>query len=675
MVEVETTRGPTRGDRLRRSAYSTYARLTTPRDTPLRRQLALGLSAYGVILVVLVALGINGSSMGLLYTLMFGGRDPGLLAGSPRAIRSDEWLVVAPLTVSQVEQGLPRVSEVFPGGFDTSIVWDLPYGDWSILLRPHMWGFFFLPLDNAFALKWWLPFIVMAAVVFSLLCILWRRPLASFAVAGAFAAAPFFQWWFGSGSFWPPTCAAAACLGTVVMLRTDKAWVRWLIAAGVGYAVAVAVVALYPPYLIPCLYPAFGFCLGWLLTWRSELSWGQRLRRLLPLAVAAVVVGVVIVVYLATRADTVDAVMSTVYPGQRLSPTGARSSFPWLSMYAGVFGVGLRAADFTGFAPNASEGSSFVFVGLYLLPSAAWLVWSRWRRGRGIDWAMIGTVGSLALLLAFVYVPGWDVIAHVLLLDRVVLPRIVIGLGVGSLLLLALVVARLREEPDRRIPLWTTAGAVVLVLGSHALVYLGLRRSAPAVLAASAGWVVLLVLLTVAVALFSRGRATVPGVLVAIVALVVAGWVNPIYRGVFDMRTTDIGKAIEEVDEASPGTWVSVSGIAGTAVLRETGVESYSGVQAWPSEEMWHDLDPDGSDEASWNRYAHVNWTADPAAAPITLIQADLLQIRLDSCGTFAQAHLDYVLSEAPLDQECVEQVTAVPEGASTFYIYEIVPS
>ena len=283
-------------------------------------------------------------------------------------------------------------------------------------------------------------------------------------------------------------------------------------------------------------------------------------------------------------------------------------------MYAGIFGIGLRAADTTGFAANASEGSSFIFFGLYLVPSALWLLWSRWRRGAGFDWAMVGVLASLGLMFAFIYVPGWDALAHLLLLDRVVMPRIVIGMGVGSILLLALVVGRLRELSDVRIPVWTTVASVAAVLLTHWVVYRGLVRNAPAVLEASIAWVALLVVLAVAIGLFSRGRATVPGILVALVALVVAGWVNPIYQGVFDMRETAVGQAIEEVDAENPGSWVAVDGLAATAVLRETGVESYSGVQGWPSQEMWDDLDPDGGDEDAWNRYAHVNWTANPDA-------------------------------------------------------------
>lgn len=674
MTEVEATKSSGRVADVRHWLLLHYVRLIQPSRMPLRRQLLLGLSAYALLLVVLVATGINGSSMGLLYSEMFGTGDPNIIKGIPRSIRSDEWLVVAPLTVAQVQQGLPRMSSLFPGGFDTSIVWDLPYHEWSVLLRPHMWAFFFLPLDNAFALKWWLPFFVMTAALFVLVCTLWRRPLAAFAVAGAFALSPFFQWWFGSGSFWPPACAIAACAGTVLMIRTSRTWVRWVISALVSYLVIVAVVALYPPYLVPCLYPAVGFVAGWFFTARALPS-RDRLRRLAPLGVGAVVVVIVLVAFLLTRRDTIDAVLSTVYPGQRLTLTGGKASFPWLAMYAGIFATGLRGADLTGFAPNSSEGSSFVFFGLYLVPSALWLLWSRWRRGAGADWAILGVLASMVVMFVFVYLPGWDALAHLMFLDRVVLPRIVIGMGLGSVLLLVLVVARLRNLEDVRIPVWTTAATVAAVLLTHWAVYVGLARHAPTVLEATVAWLPLLLALTLAMAMFSRGRATVPGVLIALVAIVVGGWVNPIYRGVFDMRETGVGQAIQEVDAQDPGAWVSVSGLASTAVLRETGVESYSGVQAWPSLEMWHDLDPDGSDEQAWNRYAHVNWTADLAAPDIVLVQADVVQVKLDSCGAIAQEHIAHVLSDTPVDQPCLREVQSVPEGPSTFYIYDVVPA
>jgi len=650
-----------------------YRRWTRPSRVPLLRQVAYGLAGYAVMFAGLVALRINGSSMGLLYSQFFSGADPHLLAGTERPIRSDEWLVANPLIISQVKQGLPRMSEVLPGGFDASIVWDLPTRDWSVLLRPHEWGFFVLPLDYAYAFRWWLPLFVAAAAVFVLACLLWRRTIASWLVAGAFVVSPFFQWWFGSGSFWPPAAAAAAAGAMVVLLRAPRRWMRWAAAAVAGYLVAVAVIALYPPYLIPCFYPAIGFCVGWFATRSStELAWSARWRRLIPLGVAAVAAGVAAGAFLLTHAAAVNAVTSTVYPGQRLTPPGRADEFPWTPMYAGVFSSALRGIV-TGFAANASEGSSFIFFGLYLVASAGWLVWRQWRRRREMDWALVGVLASFALLAAYTYVPGWGPLAHLLLLDRVEMPRIVIGYGVASIILLVLVVGRLRTDPPGRIPWWTTAVAVLLVVGNHLAVWHRVRTAAPLVLVTALWWIPALVLLALATAMFSRGRATVPALLSAIVGLVAAGWVNPVYQGVLDLRSTDIGQAIERTDAQAPGAWVAVGGLGATSVLRETGVESYSGVQAWPTASMWDALDPDKSDLTTWDRYAHVNWVADLGAPPITLAHLDVVQVRLDSCDTFAQTHLSHVLSEGPAAQPCLAERARIPSGGVTYYIYDVV--
>jgi hypothetical protein len=654
--------------RLRPARRSRWERsLWAVRGASLQRQIVWGLAAYFVLFTLLVAFGINGSSSSLLYGSFHPGTDPGLIAGQPRPIRSDEWLVVTPLIISQVQNGLPAVSDIFPGGMDASIVWDLPYRDWSVLLRPHMWGFFALPLDNAFAFKWWLPFFVLTAAGYVLLTVLWRRPLAAFAVAGLFAVSPFMQWWFLPNTFWPPAAALAACAAVLVLLDHPHGWWRWPVGVGTAYLVALAVITLYPPFLIPCIIAAVGFAFGAVLS-KRELSWRERLRRLIPLAVGAVAACVVTAIFLAQRSATVHKVLSTVYPGQRLTPTG--TGVPWLSTFAGVFGQGLRASDQTGFSGNSSEGSSFLFLGMYLIPVVIWLLVRQWRRGQ-TDWLLLGTVLSLATLLAFVYVPGWDVVAHILLLDRTTATRSLVGIGVSSMLLLGLVVHRLAAE-RRRAPWWIVVAVVVLVVAQHLAVLGELQRHAPQVLAVVGEWPVMLVLLTGALVLFARSRPLPAALLAAVVALMVAGWVNPIHRGVVDLRSTNIGEAIAQTEKAHPGAWVGVGGADVMAVLRESGVEAYSGVQPYPSAEMWKDLDPTSSNVAAWNRYAHVNWTLSPDAPEITVPQADVLLLRFDSCAAFEQRYVKYVLTAQPVQQGCVRLVRSIPESGTSFYIYAV---
>lgn len=644
--------------------------LAAVRGARLRDQLLAGLAVLALAFTALVALGINGSSSGALYSSFYAGENPDALLGGPKGIRSDEWLVITPLTISQVENGLPAESDVFPGGMDATIVWDMPYREWSVLLRPHQWGFFVLPLDNAFAFKWWLPFFGLAASGFVLLCTLWRRPLAALGVAGMFTLSPFMQWWFLPNTFWPAAAALAACAAVVLLLEHRTGRWRWPVAMLAAYLVVVAVVPLYPPFLIPCIVAALGFAVGAVLA-RGETPVRERLRRLVPLGVGAVAAGAVTALFLAQRSETVEKVLGTVYPGERLTPTGT-GLLPWQSAYAGVFAQGLRNPDQTGFTANSSEGSSFLFLGLYLLPVVVWLLVRQWRRRR-TDWLLLGSTLSLGVLVAFVYVPGWDALAHLLLLDRTTENRSLIGFGVASLLILAVVVHRLDTERVRA-PWWLAALVAVLVVGQQLAVLGHLREYAPQIANVVGSWPVLLALLVAALVLFSRRWVTPAALCAAVLALAVAGSVNPIMRGVLDLRETEIGRTIEEVDSADPGSWVAIGGADVMALLRESGVEAYSGVQPYPSDEMWEDLDPDASEDEAWNRYAHVNWTLSEDAEDIQLAQADVVVVRFDSCEAFEQEHVDYVVSTQAIEQPCVRLLEQVTGGASTFFVYTVTP-
>jgi hypothetical protein len=639
------------------------------RGIQLHNTIWIGIGFYGLLLMLFTITTINGTSAGSLYSNFFRGADPRLLAGQPRWIRSDEWLVQTPLTLSQVQQGLPRLSHIVPGGVDVSVLWNVPYREWSTLFRPQMWAFFVLPLDHAFAFMWWLPAIVLGAAAYALLTTLWRRPGAALAGSLAFVFSGFFQWWYEAITLWPVAFALVTATCTIWMLRNVSRRTRGLLGVLAAYSAIVAVLSQYPAFLVPCTLAAAAFCLGSVLS--ADLSWKERLGRTAPLLAAGAVAGAVSLSYFLTRLSTVEAVLATIYPGQRRGVTGDLKSFSHYSVWAGIFGQGLTGPSVRGFAVNASEGSSFLFVGFFLFPSACWLIGRRWRSVRQVDWLMVALLGCLTLFLAFVYVPGWDAIAHVMLLDRTTFARIVIGLGLVSFFLLAVVVERLAEL-RRRPPLWTVAAAIVLVGLPHAVVLGHLRGHAAPFLESIPWWPVLLVGLMAAVILYALGRRTLPSVLLLVVSFCVSGTVNPLYRGVLDLRDTDIGREIISVQHEHPGTWLAIGDPGTAAMLRETAVESYSGDQAWPSQQMWNQIDPHGTEAKIWNRYAHIWWTANPGAPEIRLKGPDSVGLRFDSCSRFAQSNVTYVLTQKVLKQTCVRKISEVPEPSSRYWIYRV---
>ena len=77
----------------------------------------------------------------------------GLLLGTPKDIRSDEWVGETPWILSQAAR---RFAMENPGIGDgvMPLLNNLPARHWTMLFRPQMWGFFITDLEHAFAFYW-----------------------------------------------------------------------------------------------------------------------------------------------------------------------------------------------------------------------------------------------------------------------------------------------------------------------------------------------------------------------------------------------------------------------------------------------------------------------------------------------------------------------------------------
>ena len=152
--------------------------------------------------------------------------------------------------------------------------------------------------------------------------------------------------------------------------------------------------------------------------------------------------------------------------------------------------------------------------------------------------------------------------------------------------------------------------------------------------------------------------------------------VNPLYRGVLDLRETDAVQAIEKIDAESQGDWVGIAETPlPTMMLVQAGVASYNGFQSAPSPEMWDEIDPSGRSEEEWNRLANVSWVVGEGDPDPRNPAPDQIQLTFDSCDDFAQDNVEYVLSESDVDQSCLRLITTVTDGPTEMHIYEVVPA
>lgn len=636
-----------------------------------------GLLFPGVSLLVgclLTILGWSGTSSGALRRAVTGtDADDRLIAGQPRSVRSDEWLVATPLTVSQVEHGFARTNPDLGGGNDVSLPFTVPCADWSTVFRVESLPYLFLPLPNAFAAAWWLMSWILAVGAYALvLALLPGRHLLASALGTALLFAPFVQWWYIPATLMSLGWACWAAAAYIAAARATAPLRRWVLTAAVGYAAAALALVSYLPFTVPCALVGAAVCIGWTLRAGPEVPMRQRWREVMLGLIALVLAGAVVVVFLLSRRDLVTALATTSYPGHRRVPTGGGQLSRVLS---GFLDRKLLSAEPTlgGFAPNASEASSFLPFGFYLLIPAGWLITRSVRRHQRPD-GMLPCLAAAFLVLGLdLTVPGLDLLAKITGLSLVPHKRLVIGFG---LLGLVLVAAVLREAERQKItwPRWLVGLTAASAVGVSAGTGFRVAQSAPAFAGPAVSFLGLAVIVgAICAALLRWPGVGAAGALLA--GVLVSAPVNPLYRGVYDVRVTGLGQAIRDVDRPDPGGWVSVAGLTSTGVLTSAGVQHWSGVYGVPDPALWSWVDPTSRYRDTWNRYAYVLFTDDAATERVQLIQDDVIVVNVDLCSAIAGSHIRHILSDRMLPAGCLTLAATVRAGMRTYLLYDGPPA
>jgi hypothetical protein len=378
---------------------------------------------------------------------------------------------------------------------------------------------------------------------------------------------------------------------------------------------------------------------------------------------------VVVLLWLHSKAAVIAAFTATVYPGQRLTPTGERD---WLGLTRTVgssFSESLKnEAGFLGI--NSSEASTFFLLGVFLIPVGFWIAIRRRRAHAELPWLTIGMVAFLILILAFMLVPGWNPIAHVLFLDLSNSTRMRIGVGFASFVLVGSIARDLDEESTaapRKLAIITVA---VFALSQIAIATAVFVVQGPDRLwHGSPLWIAFAAVSCAAIYLFARKRPAWGVVAFLVLSVFSSAGVNPVYVGVLDLRTTAVSRAVVTTNVAAPKTWVGIGGLENT-ILMESGVIAYNGTQGAPSKTMWNQIDPSHKYISQWNRLGDVVWKTGAGEPVVTNPAEDVISVTFDACAPFAQKYVGYVLSQSSIHSPCLTPVShfVLPRSSSTIY-------
>ncbi|MCD7101234.1 DUF7657 domain-containing protein [Pseudoclavibacter sp. 13-3] len=652
-------------------------RLTRPRLSGMPNLLVL-LWFPGLLVgaaCVLVMFGISGSSTAAWASYFGDQAGVTVLAGEPRPIRSDEWMIQSGWVVSQYQLGFPVMNGAFPGGVNSLMYNDAPTLHWSMAFRPHLLGFFVLPLDQAMSVRWWLPVVALVGMCYVLIVLfLPTRPLSAAALSIAAFCSPIIQWWMLPSTLWPVAWAFAVLTAVVLALKVSKRWVRVAAAVVAGYLTVTMAMSLYVPYMVATFVPVLFVSVGLAASAAraGALRWRLVLARLTPLLVAGAVAVFVVGLWLFQQRTSVQQVLSTAYPGARNTLPGQGDRHDLLALMSAPFQSALNSGDFSGLGVNPPESASPLLVGLFLVPAVIWVI-VHFRRTTGyLDWALVSTLAANLFVLAFLYIPGWAVISKPLGLFLTTEHRLRLAFVVLNVVTVALLVHRL-DTLKRRGPWWVASSVAALVVLSVIVVALGLRNAHSTVTEPKSVWICVALALTAAVVWIVRRRLLPAAVALLLVSVALCGRVNPMTSGVYDLRETEAGRAVLALSAANGGArWVNVGGPEVMSILFEAGVPMYGGMQTYPPTLMWNEIDPMGRYEHQWNRLAQVKWTLGAGEPVVSNPAPDAIDVTFDACSDFAQSNVRFVLSDVPVESPCARTLQVITQGTTTVYIAEV---
>lgn len=573
----------------------------------------------GLLLVLCTALRINNTGL-YAWTAHVGlhgavGEKP--LWGSYRVIRTDEWAVWSPFVLAQAEAGFPAVNGLIAGG-GTDPAWisvgGIPAFSLAAIFKPFYWGFLLLGAEGGFSFLFACRTLGLFLVSLETARLYTRENLRlSFAAAVLLTLSPYVQWWFSQSIAEVLIFGQAMVLCLARGLRAKRPGLRLLWAAGLAWAFGCYAMVSYVSWLISGLYLLVPCAILILRRERGALRAKRDWPCLLPLAA---VLGVLALLLWNSR-DTLQRVMNSVYPGQRLITGGELRP----GLLTGLFSLMLPFTDPV--ISNSSECAGFItFAPAGLLLALAGMI----RRKKADPLAVILlAVEGVFWLFVLAGIPGW--LAKITLLSQVNRPELVIGAADTVLLIRALA---LREKGFEPLP-----AAALALLSAAAGCWISASRYQPDLftLLLMAG-----LSLLVGGCLFGFSRRGEAGArraaaLLVTAALMGGAFVNPLQRGLACVEDTALVQALKQVPDAPEDIWFTEAAWPRTNLPLMAGKRAVNSTQPYPAPDRWRPLDPDGAWEPVYNRFCHITAEVTEGETDFRLIAEDHMVLRVNGEG------------------------------------------
>lgn len=618
-----------------------------------------------IILMFIVVNKYNGESMSLYDTVVHIQEGQGSeyiepIFGTPRAIRSDEWIVRNPNKLSSSFGDAPysKYNSVMRGTETLNSVQGIYKGYSTLGKNPFLLAYFITDIEYAFSFNWYAPIILLFLVSIEMFMIISnRKELLS--VTGAFLIvfSSFYLWWEFPIQI---LASQSAIVCAYYFLNVNIRWKKALFGIGTAISTSMFVTNLYPAWQVPLGYMAFAL-LVWLLHDNIE-----KIKKLDKNDWGIVVLSFVFLIslvgtYFYDTSDYVLSISNTVYPGKRVDNGGF--SLNKIFYYFQSILYPYKHIE------NPSEAA--VFMSFFPIPFIAAIF--LWVKEKKKDWLTGGLIIVNILLLIYTTIGLPKIVAKVTLLSNSTSIRVIDIIGFIQVYFIIIIFSRYELKNRMRPILGVIIGFTTAIVGMFVCLkdfpnYVTNFYLFVGVIAIT---VICYYMLTdITEKILRRILISLIGI-----SLITGVTVRPIMKGLDAIYSKPIAvKLMEIVENDKNAKWLAYGGgnaLQGFAVA--CGVPTINAVNMYPNLELWYKLDETRKYEDIYNRYAHINLNFTHDATSMEIIQGDYFTLNL-SYDDIYKTDAKYILSLIKLEEEPNENLNFnLIYNNYECYIYEII--
>jgi len=611
-----------------------------------------------IIFLLLVSNKIHFSSVGIYDRFIQPGQGTEFVEpifGTPRAIRSDEWIVATPVRVSAQYGPEPysRFSQIVRGTETEIAKLGMNLG-LSTIANPLNIAFLF-GVEYGISSQWIGTLILTFMLSFELMYIVSDRSrLLAAAGACLIAFSPHFLWWSN------PALISAG-MGSIVcfyyFLMSESRRRKVLFASGFVVLFSQFIIFMYPAWQVPMGYLFLGLVIWILHENREKITSLNKTDWFIAGLAVIMVAGVTAVSFWESREYTA-AISNTIYPGSRMTGGGNIDTGFYIN----------RLMNGAVFAPISGErtmvqASVSEFGGFYtLFPIPFIFAAYSMVKKRVFDLLSVVLMGFSVVIGSYIFI-GWpDWLAKITMMAYSMPKRATDIMLLAQVFLLIRVLSRFTERSEEKSSEEKSSRVSYGILAIAAvagvcLTYIAMRFSRGTFVEPISFFYFLIPFFGFATVIYcildyQRNRVVFKTACIYMVvwSCIIGVSVNPLVKGLDAIYSKPLSERVTELAEDTEEKWLCLhSGIMGSGFLIASGASTINSTNFYPNLELWEKLDRNRQYEHIYRRYAHISVELTEQDTSFELIQEEwfLLHLSYDDLET---AGIKYIHSNYPLD-------------------------